>query len=107
MGRFGPDRVEEELAREFHSLSVGEQRLLELFKLLNFKVDIIMSEIDDLNASVQKMTDAVNVAITDIKTLSDELAAAVASGDMSAVKAAADKLNALSDSLSAATPSEG
>lgn len=107
MGRYGPDRAEEELAREFHDLSVGERRLLELFKSLDRKVDVIMSEVDDLNAAVEKMTAAVNVAVTDIKTISDELAAASSSGDKAAIEAAAQKLSALADTLSTATPSEG
>jgi len=107
MPRFGPPRIEDEL----EELAFNESRIVSvlraLSKSLNQKMDLIMAEIDDLNTAVDKMTAAVNVAITDIKTISDELTAANASGDKAAIEAAAQKLSALADSLSAATPSDG
>lgn len=119
MGRYGPDRQEEENTPYFYSYSVGERRLIELLttlvlaqhkivlscQSLELKMEKIMTAVDDLNAAVDKVTAAVNVAVADIKTLSDELLNA--QGDPAAVTAAVTRLNAISDQLSAATPSDG
>lgn len=119
MGRYGPDRLEEENLPYFYNYSVGERQLISLITslvlyqqkiaaaiiVMERKVDNLMTAIDDLNTAVDKLTAAVGVAISDIQTISQELLNA--QGDPAAVNAAVAKLNTLSDNLSAATPSPG
>ena len=71
-------------------------------KEIKQKEDRIMAALDDLTAAVAKMTQAVADAVTDIKTLADEVAAAAQNQDGPAIEDAVGKLNALADTLEAA-----
>ena len=63
----------------------------------------IMTAIDDLNAAVANMQSAVTAAITDIQTLTQELAAA--GNDDPAIESAVATLNGIATNLqSAVTP---
>lgn len=60
-----------------------------------------MAAIDDLKAEVARNTEVERSALALIKGLSDQLAAAIASGDMSQVQAVVDSLKANDDELAA------
>ena len=94
--QLGPPRIEDELEH----LELNEERLIGLLRILVRNSEIIMSELDDLNAAVDKMSKAVDDAVADIKKLADEIAAS--SSNPAAVEAAAQKLNTLADNLEAA-----
>ena len=61
-----------------------------------------MAAMDDLKAQVARDTDAVSSAITLLKGLHDQLAAAIAAGDPAAIQAVADQLKANTDALAQA-----
>lgn len=104
MGRYGPNRLSDEV-EEIIILSVGERALNVRLQTLERKVNRMANELDDLNAAVDKITTAVNGAVTDIQTLAEEikqLSSNPGGVDPAAVEAAAVKLSALADGLNAA-----
>lgn len=64
--------------------------------------DRIMAAIDDLKAEVARNTTIEQSAVALIAGISAQLAAAIASGDMSQVQSVADTLKANDDALAAA-----
>lgn len=84
---------------------MNEARLWRELSLIRFKVEKLMSAVDDLAAAVTTMTDAVNSAVTEIQTLATEIQTAHSGDDSAAVEDAVGKLNALAENLKGAISS--
>lgn len=92
--------------------SADVRRLMDLITALDTKLSTIitnqekeMSEIDDLNTAMSNITTAVSGAVTDIQTLSAQLAAQGQNPDPAAIEAAVTQLNTLATNLNnAVTP---
>lgn len=61
-----------------------------------------MSEVDDLNVAMDKITTSVGAAMTEIQTLAAEIAALPANPDPAAIESAVTRLNTLAANLDAA-----
>lgn len=72
-----------------------------MLEIINTKLEMLMSAEDDLNAAVAALTTVVSAVVTDIQTLTAELAAAGGTSDP-AVEAAVAKLNDLATTLTTA-----
>lgn len=84
-------------------ISVGEQRLIEMFYMLDRKVDDLMAQIDDLKAAVAAEATVEASAISLLNGLSAQLTAALSGNNPSAdVQAVIDNINANTTSLAAA-----
>lgn len=84
---------------KLYMLHAQQLRLLKALLTLGAK---IMATLEDVKAAVAAEKTVVDSAITLLKGLHDQLAAAIASNDPAALQAVADDLKAQTDSLAAA-----
>jgi hypothetical protein len=79
-----------------------QQEVLEQLRILQHKVDLLMSAISDLQAKVELNGTVIGSAVVLLKGLKAALDAAIAAGDPAALQALSDQLGAETDSLAAA-----
>ena len=72
-----------------------------IYNLVN-RMDQMSQAIDDLNAAVTNIQNAVAAAVTDIQSLTQQIATALAANDSASIEAAVTKLNDTAATLNAA-----
>jgi molecular chaperone GrpE (heat shock protein) len=77
-------------------------RLDVLKQTLDLAMETIMTAMDDLNAAVQRNTDAESSVITLLQGISQQLKDALAANDPAAIKAVIDKIDANTAAAAAA-----